>query len=141
MMALFVAVDRTVRVAAASALAGMLLCIGTFLVYQRVTRTNEDQSTKLAIRFDSLNLSDKDRLPIFVFEDPTCSKCLEFNDLYVPRLKMKYASKIDIHIERAPAAISVPTVVLGGDSPVLMIHKPDWFDLTSAVEKRIQKFQ
>ncbi len=136
-LACLLTMERSTRFVTVAVLGGIATTVVTSFAYQKLEQSTEQKRTREAIKFNQLDLSAAKSLPIYVFEEPSCHTCREFGDLYTPRLLSKYGNKISIVTMPAPGSIYVPTIVIGGSDPTVIIHKPDWFDLTTAIERRI----
>jgi hypothetical protein len=127
--------ERLSAIAVVLGLCGVSVASSVYYKWQ-VRQANE--ITKTAIGYDRLPLKSEGSLPIFVFERANCHVCREFDELYVPMLTSKYGKTISLHISPAPTNIVTPTVVVGGDKPMLWNYRPSWDDLTATIESRLK---
>ncbi|HEY9679195.1 MAG TPA: hypothetical protein V6C76_14395 [Drouetiella sp.] len=135
-LASLIAMNRESRFVVACASVGALAVVSSTFVYNKIKVGEENKRIKAAIHFNDLDLSAAKSIPIYIYKDSDCHSCKEFMDLYVPRLVSKYGEKIAIHVEDAPSLIPTPTIVVGGDNPQLIVHRPEWFVLTDVIDQR-----
>ena len=48
-----------------------------------------------------------------------------------------YGSKLNIHLEEAPPGVAVPTLIVGGNNPVVHVGKASLEELFSLIDGRL----
>jgi len=116
---------------------GALTMYGAYSIHNKIAQYEVEKRTKIAIHFDTLDLTAKNGLPLYVFKHDGCGHCREFLQDELPKLRVMYGKRINIHLVEAPAGIGVPTVVVGGNNPTMHVGKTDWEEISKLIDGRL----
>jgi hypothetical protein len=125
------------RVAWIAAFCGCLTIYGANSINKTIALHKIEERTKIAIHFDKLDLKAKKGLPFYVFKHDTCGVCRQFLADDLPRLRTMYGNRLDIRLVEAPPGVGVPTVVVGGNNPVIHVGRTGWEDISKLIDGRL----
>jgi hypothetical protein len=125
------------RLAWIAAFCGGLTIYGAHSISKTIAIHKMEERTKIAIHFDKLDLKSKKGLPLYVFKRETCGHCREFLDQDLPKLRTMYGNRLIIHLVEAAPTVGVPTIVVGGNNPVIRVGKTGWEDVAKLIDGRL----
>lgn len=132
-----IVIKRFNRFAYLAIFSGMITMYGAHSITTKIAQYDLEKKTKLAIHFENLDLTTKKGLPLYVFKHDSCGHCRDFLKNDLPKLRIMYGSKLNIHLEEAPPGVAVPTLIVGGNNPVVHVGKASLEELFSLIDGRL----
>lgn len=129
---------QSLRFAGVSAIAGLATCFVTFTTAQKVFLTLERSDAEKLIGFANWPRQSRGPLRVTIFAKDSCPKCQEFKRTDLPHLRKVFGEKLEIDIRTPPGKIRLPSIVLAGEKPTLLIGKPKWNELSAAIKGHLE---
>lgn len=118
---------------------GILVASAAFANQSYWTRMEQNEITRKAVGFSKWPRESSGPIVITVFYSDNCKKCAVYRQETLKLAQQKYGKDITIKLRLNPSRMLVPTTVVGGDEPALLIGDSSWTTLAGSIETSIAR--
>lgn len=119
---------------------GAVLCGGSFAGQRYYTRLVVENNTKKIVHFSKWPAQQHGPLQIAVYAWDKCPKCRAFKSTTLKTAEKRFGKSINIELREAKVGMMVPTVVVGGRHPEILIgSEPCSEDLIPTIDQNLAK--
>ncbi|MBX9669336.1 MAG: hypothetical protein K2X93_17050 [Candidatus Obscuribacterales bacterium] len=131
---LFLHKNTSLKAISLATTSGILLCASTWLLQYQSNKALLKESTAKAVKFTQWPTQRHGPIKVSVFALDSCKRCTAYKREMIELAKRRYGNNITIEYPTVPEAIIIPTTVIGGANPTILVGKPTWNELANAIE-------